>query len=313
MRNLRLVVEFEGTRFHGWQRQPDVPTVQGALEDAIERVFGVRADVTGAGRTDRGVHARDYVCNVHLDTSMPARRVPLALGAHLSDDVVVVRADDAPEAFHARHDALSRRYVYTLSLRRTALWRRTRLWVRGPLDLEAMRRSAGALVGEHDFTSFTPAANEAWPVCRLTTCEVVAPDADTVEVRVEANRFLHNMVRIIAGTLVEVGRGRLAPERVADILRTRDRRAAGPTLPPMGLMFAGVTYPPDEEIAARAPREAAREPREGTRAPQEAARARREAARVPREPARSPREAGRRPGAGGSEARRAGPDPDDVV
>ncbi len=253
MRNLRLIVEFEGTRFHGWQRQPDVPTVQGVLEAAIERVFGARADVVGAGRTDRGVHARDYVCNVHVETAMPTRRVGLALGAHLPPDVVVVRAEDAPAAFHARHDARCRRYAYAIATRRIALERRTRLVVRHALDAEAMRVAAAMLVGEHDFTSFTPASNAAWPVCRVTACDVEPLD-DGLVVRIEANRFLHHMVRIVAGTLVEVGRGRIAPQRIAGILEARDRRAAGPTLAPHGLTFVGATYPSDAEIAARAPR-----------------------------------------------------------
>jgi tRNA pseudouridine38-40 synthase len=242
VRNIRLVLEFDGTTFHGWQRQSAARTVQGVVEDAIARVFGARADVQGAGRTDAGVHATGYVCNFHVATEMPARRIRAALAAHLPADVVILDAEDAPAAFHARFGAIARRYAYRVSTAPTALQRHAVLVTPHALDAAAMASGAAHLVGEHDFTSFTPALNAADSVCRVAEAGV-RREGSLVEITVEANRFLHHMVRVIAGTLVEVGRGRMGSERVGEILRKRDRRAAGPTAPPCGLTFIGVRYP----------------------------------------------------------------------
>lgn len=242
MRNIRLLLEYDGTDFHGWQRQADARSVQGELEAAIERIFRQHCDVTGAGRTDTGVHALGYVCNFHVDTDMPVRRMLPALRAHLPDDVAVKRVEEAPAGFHARFDALSRRYAYHIATEPTALWRRYRLQTRVDLDAAAMDRAAGALCGEHDFSSFTPAQNLANPVCHVMAAGV-ACDGALVTVEVEANRFLHHMVRVITGTLMEVGRGHLPPEQIPVILGKKDRTAAGPTAPPTGLVLVAVRYP----------------------------------------------------------------------
>jgi len=240
--NVRLLLEFDGTDFQGWQRQPGVRTVQGVIAEATEAVFGERIAPIGAGRTDAGVHALAYVCNFHVDTNIPVKRIAAALTAHLPDDIVILGAESAPEAFHARYDATSRRYLYQITRVPTALRRRMVHLTRYDLDLGAMAGAAPALVGEHDFTSFTPTLNERNPVCTVLAADVTETEG-VVTVSIEANRFLQHMVRVIVGTLIEIGRGRHNPEHIMEVMGKRDRRAAGPTAPARGLVFAEVRYP----------------------------------------------------------------------
>jgi tRNA pseudouridine38-40 synthase len=223
MRNILLNLEYDGTAFHGWQRQPGERTVQGTLEDAVYGVFGQRTDVVGAGRTDTGVHAVDYPCNFHVETGLSTERIAAALGAHLPDDVVVKDAEDVHEQFHARFDALSRRYAYRISTRPTALWRHVYHTPRFAIDPALMGAAAEHLVGEHDFTSFTPTANEADPICRVIDV-AVTEESPLVTFAIEADRFLHHMVRVMVGTLIEVGSGADRPPA-----RTGPR---GSSLPP---------------------------------------------------------------------------------
>jgi len=245
VRNIRLLIEYDGTDFHGWQRQADVRTIQGELEAALERIFHQQCDVAGAGRTDAGVHAIGYVCNFHVDSDMPARRVLRALQAHLPEDVAVKDAAEVPPDFHSRFDALSRRYAYQICTEPIALSRRFQLRARFPMDAALMDQAARALHGEHDFSSFTPALNEANPVCNVMEVGV-AREGPVVTLTVEANRFLHHMVRVITGTLMDVGRGQIPPEQIPLILGKKDRTAAGPTAPPTGLALVAVRYPGED-------------------------------------------------------------------
>lgn len=241
MRNIRLNLEYDGTDFQGWQRQPGARTVQGTLETAVQIVCRHPADVFGCARTDAGVHALGYVANLQTESDDPAGRLSLALNGCLPDDIAVVSAQDVPPEFHARHSARSRRYVYRIATVPTAVWRRFAFHSHHKLEVDRMSAAAAHLVGEHDFTSFTPVINEAEKVCRVFDL-AVAYEGAHITIAVEANRFLHHMVRVIAGTLMEVGRGRMEPEQVADVLGTRDRRAAGPTAAACGLTLLCVRY-----------------------------------------------------------------------
>ena len=245
MRNLRLTLEYDGTDFHGWQRQPGIRTVQGTLEQAAATVLRHPVEAWGCARTDAGVHARGYVSNFHTGSDFATERVMSGINGCLPDDVVVMAVEDAPEAFHARFSAQARRYTYRITTVPTAVGRRFSYYLHHELDAGRMRDGARHLVGEHDFSSFTATANEANPVCILRTLEVVeAPDGQRghFHISVESNRFLFHMVRVMAGTLMEVGRGRIEPEQMAVILRKKDRRAAGPTAAAHGLMLVGVHY-----------------------------------------------------------------------
>ncbi|HKW14899.1 MAG TPA: tRNA pseudouridine(38-40) synthase TruA [Candidatus Krumholzibacteria bacterium] len=245
MRNLRLTLEYDGTDFHGWQRQPEIRTVQGTLEQAAATVLRHPVEAWGCARTDAGVHARGYVSNFHTESDFANERIMSGINGCLPEDVVVTAVEDVAEEFHARFSAQARRYTYRITTAPTAVGRRFSYYLHHELDAGRMRDAARHLVGEHDFSSFTATANEANPVCVLRTLDVVeAPDGARghFHITVESNRFLFHMVRVIAGTLMEVGRGRIEPERMADILRKKDRRAAGPTAAAHGLMLVGVHY-----------------------------------------------------------------------
>lgn len=243
-RNIRLLLEYDGTDFSGWQKQPDVRTVQETLETAIATVCRQTANVRGCARTDAGVHALGYVANFHAETDFTPSRLVIALNACLPGDVTVVDAADAPDDFHARFSALARRYVYRIATTPTAVWRRFSYHTHHQLDVARMREAASHLVGRHDFTSFTPVSNDKDPVCNLIDA-VVREEGRFILIEVESDRFLYNMVRTLAGTLMDVGRGRLEPEQTADILGKRDRRAAGPTAAACGLTLLCARYPGD--------------------------------------------------------------------
>jgi tRNA pseudouridine38-40 synthase len=241
----RLLLEYDGAAFAGWQLQPDRLTVQGALETAIARVCGQRVRVVGAGRTDAGVHARGQVASVRIDTPLDARRLCLALCAVLPPAVVVLEAALAPDGFHARRDARAKRYRYAIwnGAVRSPL-RSARAWcLQRPLELGAMREAAAALVGTHDFASFQTAGTEVKTTeRRLDRLDVVGEAGGEIELGFEGPGFLRHMVRNLTGTLVEVGSGRRAAGEMASLLAARDRRRAGRTAPAHGLTLEWVRY-----------------------------------------------------------------------
>lgn len=246
-----LKLEYDGGRFAGWQRQAGLPSVQGALEAAVARL-GSPAGVTGAGRTDAGVHALGQVAHLDLDRDWEPFRLAAALNAHLRPaPVAVVAAARAGAEFHARFSAIERRYRYRIVARRAPLVEdRGRAWrVNGPLDVAAMRAAAAHLVGRHDFTTFRASGCQARsPVRTLDAVEIETrdlPHGREIAVSLRARSFLHNQVRGIVGTLERVGAGAWEPARVAAALTARDRAACGPVCPPDGLVLMAVGYPED--------------------------------------------------------------------
>ena len=241
-----LGVEYDGTGFRGWQiQQPGVRTVQGVLEGALSRVADHPVRVHCAGRTDAGVHAEGQV--VHFDTVAQRSERAWTLGANvnLPPDCAVRWASPAGKGFHARFSATARHYRYLIQTRRTRspLWRDRALWIHQPLDLEAMREAAAALVGEHDFTSFRAVACQARSPVRRVHYLGLEALGDRILLRVGANGFLHHMVRNIVGVLVAIGRGDAAVGWTQELLRCRDRTLGGVTAPPQGLYLAHVDYP----------------------------------------------------------------------
>jgi tRNA pseudouridine38-40 synthase len=244
-RNLKLILEYDGTEFSGWQVQPEARTVQGVLEDALADLVGEPVRVTGAGRTDAGVHALGQVASVTTSNALPVEKVERALNARLPRDVRIVQAVDVPESFHARFDAVSRSYFYLIGGTESPIWRRNRWFVSVRLDEGAMRDALATLEGEHDFSSFCLVGSEPnHHRCRVAgiSLECDVNFGGMVTLRVVANRFLRGMVRSIVGTLVEVGRGKITPNEFETILAARDRGAAGPTAPPHGLYLEEVRY-----------------------------------------------------------------------
>ena len=247
--NLKLVLAYDGTDFAGWQRQENARTVQGVFEEVIARVTGERVTVIGAGRTDAGVHACGQVANFRTTSRLSAENLQRALNALLPPSVAVLEAEEVPAEFHARFGAVGKHYCYTLHLGpvRPVFDRERVLHVRAHLNLPAMRRAAGALVGEHDFAAFTTHAEEAKSTVRRIEEVRIRRNGSRVLVDITGSGFLYGMVRAIVGTLLEVGRGKLPPAAVADILASCDRRRAGPTAPAHGLCLMSVRYP--EEVA----------------------------------------------------------------
>jgi tRNA pseudouridine38-40 synthase len=244
MATIKLILEYDGTAYAGWQRQPDRPTIQEAVETAILSVTQTHVPVIGAGRTDAGVHALGQVASFRIDRDMTPRDWTRALNAHLPESIVVRSAALMPETFHARHSARGKLYEYRILNRpeRPAVARAYCWHLHQTLDDAAMNRAATHLVGMHDFSSFQtqPTENEDL-ICRLQQL-VVFREGDRLRIEAYADRFLKQMVRSIVGTLVEIGLKRRSPDSLKNILTAHDRSAAGKTAPPQGLFLVRVDY-----------------------------------------------------------------------
>lgn len=242
----KLTLEYDGGPFSGWQRLGEGASVQAAIENAVKSLTGRPAEVTGAGRTDAGVHATGQVAHVDIDKYFPSpQRLADALNAHLRPaPIAVLQAEVAAPDFHARFDAVRRVYVYNIICRRAPLTlERGYAWrVPRELDLDAMNEAARRLVGQHDFTTFRDSQCQAKsPVKTLDRCDVV-PGQDRLQVLCEARSFLHRQVRSMVGTLVEAGLGKLSADDVGAALAARDRARCGPVAPPDGLYLMRVDY-----------------------------------------------------------------------
>lgn len=250
MPRYKLIVEYDGRPFAGWQRQTELPSVQAAIEAALRRLEPDAPGIGGAGRTDAGVHATGQVAHCDLARDWDPFRLSEALNHHLRPaPVAILAAERAADDFHARFDAVERRYLYTVVARRAPLsFEKGRAWrVPGPLALAPMREAAAHLVGLHDFTTFRSTMCQAKsPVKTLDALDIEArptPGGTRFEFRLRARSFLHNQVRSLVGTLERVGAGRWDPSRVAEALAACDRAACGPVAPPDGLYLTDVIYP----------------------------------------------------------------------
>jgi tRNA pseudouridine38-40 synthase len=246
MTRFKMTVEYDGRHFVGWQRQDNGMSVQQALEEAIFKFCGEGAQVQGAGRTDAGVHALGQVAHVDIDKPSVGDTVRDAINFHIRPwPIAVLNVQAVGPQFHARFDAIARRYRYRIVNRRAPLaLEQGRAWlVNLPLDADAMHEAAQRLVGQHDFSSFRAAMCQAKsPVKTLTSLNVTRRGED-IEIDVEARSFLHNQVRIMVGTLKHVGEGKWSADDVAAALEAKDRAEAGVTAPPDGLYLMGVEYP----------------------------------------------------------------------
>lgn len=244
MSHFKLTLEYEGTAYHGWQIQPGLLTIQGLLQEALARIVGAPVPVTGAGRTDAGVHALGQVASFRADTRLDPPTLRRALNASLPRDIVVRHAEEVSPEFDARRSARSRTYRYSILCRDhpSALMARRSLYVPHLLEFAAMARAAELVVGTHDFSAFRAGTCAAGTPVRTVLQASWRPEGDLWHFEITANAFLQHMVRILVGTLLEVGRGKHRSSHVRDVLAGRDRRRAGKTAPPHGLCLVEVHY-----------------------------------------------------------------------
>ena len=243
--NVLLRLAFRGTNYHGFQVQKNALAVCEVVQNAMETVFGSRPQVKGSSRTDAGVHARGFALSFRTGAGMPAEKIPLALNAHLPQDIRVRGAVQVAEDFHARYSATGKEYSYTLlnsefdEPLQEGLYHR----VAGQLDERAMQAAADRLLGEHDFSAFCAAGAKEGDRVRTLRLLNVQRQGEWLVMRAAADGFLYNMVRILAGTLAQAGKGRVSAQDVAAVLDSCDRGKAGPTLPAGGLCLEKVFYP----------------------------------------------------------------------
>jgi len=243
-RRFRVVVEYDGTDFSGWQRQVEERTVQGTLEDALKAMTGESVFVRGAGRTDAGVHADGQVATFEIGVDIPPHGLLRGMNSALPPDVALVDVAEAPSDFDARFSARGKVYRYTVwsHFVRSPLRSRRAWHVREPLDVEAIRTAAAALVGDHDFRAFRASDCDRRTTRRIVRAIDIDRQGAVLTIDVEATAFLKNMVRILVGTLIDIGRGRVPPDAVARMLATGDRTIGGMTAPPQGLTLLRVIY-----------------------------------------------------------------------
>ena len=255
MPNILVTMAFRGTKYHGFQVQENALGVCTVFQDALERVLGERVDVKGCSRTDSGVHALRYCVSFHADTAISMYKLPLALNAHLPEDIRVQSAQTVPEEFHARYSAVAKQYVYRLHNSQISspfseglCWR-----VGAPRSLEPMQRAAAAVVGRHDFASFMSGGSKIVDTVRTVYDFNVQSCGDDLLFTICADGYLYNMVRILVGTLVEIGAGRMEAESMPEIIAAAKRSKAGPKAPAQGLYLDRVFYDLDGFRRCEAP------------------------------------------------------------
>lgn len=243
-KNYKMVICYDGTRYYGWEHQPDRDTIQGKLENVLTRMCGEFIDVIGAGRTDAGVHAKAMTANAVMDTDFSPEEIRDYMNRYLPDDIAVREVREASERFHARYKAVGKLYCYTCfdGPVKPVFQRKYVTMLDYSPDVEKMRRAAAYLEGKHDYKSFCGNPRMKKSTVRVVDKIEIVRKGGFIYFNFHGTGFLQNMVRILTGTLLEVGRGKMPPERMPEILEARDRQTAGPTAPPGGLCLVKVDY-----------------------------------------------------------------------
>lgn len=244
MRNIKLTIEYHGKDFNGWQKQPNKLNIQGEIERAIEIITGEEITLIGSGRTDAGVHSLGQVANFKTNTTIPIEKLALAINSNLKKSIVIKSAEEVEERFHSRYAAHSKKYRYIInnSPTGTAIYRELEYQFPIPLDVEKMQKAAKYFEGEHDFSAFKASGTSSKNSVRKIFKAEVFKKEDRIYIELTGSGFLYNMVRIISGTLLEVGLGKIRPEEIPQIIQSKDRKKAGKTLPAVGLYLVEVNY-----------------------------------------------------------------------
>lgn len=244
MKNIAMRLTYDGKNYHGWQYQKNGITVQQAVEEALSKITGEEIKVTGCSRTDAGVHALDYVMNFKTETNIPTEKIPYALNYHLNGDITALSAWEEDENFNARFSSKGKRYIYKIwnGKMRNPFYRGYSWYLPYELDRENMKKAAEYFIGKHDFSAFMAAGGSQKTTVRTIKECSVAENSELITVTVAADAFLYNMVRIITGTLAEVGMGKIEPDDIPKIIESGDRRESGLTAPPEGLFLQEVFY-----------------------------------------------------------------------
>lgn len=245
MRNIKLTIEYDGKNFAGWQTQPGKESIQGEIEKAISEITGEQVEIIGSGRTDAGVHAYGQVANFHTNSQIEISKIPYAINAKLKKSIVIKKAEEVPEEFHSRYNVKEKTYQYRINNDEfpSALDRYREFHVPYQLNIDSMEKALAYFKGEHDFKAFMSSGGnkKKTTVRKLTKCKLLKKDGRII-IELTGNGFLYNMVRIICGTVVDVGLGKINILDIPSIIESKDRKLAGKTLPPHGLYLKEVKY-----------------------------------------------------------------------
>lgn len=244
MRNIRLTIEYDGKDYNGWQKQPNKLNIQGEIERAIFNIMHEEVDLIGSGRTDAGVHSLGQVANFKTNSNFPIEKMPIALNSQLKNSIVIKKAEEVDERFHSRYNAKNKTYRYIINNSKTgtAIYRNLEYCYPFELDVEKMQEAAKYFEGEHDFKAFKSSGTSGKNSVRTIYKAEVKKDGERIIIELTGNGFLYNMVRIISGTLLDVGLGKIKPEEISEIIESKNRQNAGKTLPAHGLYLVCVEY-----------------------------------------------------------------------
>ena len=244
MRNIKLTIEYDGKDFNGWQKQPTKLNIQGEIERAINDITGEEVDLIASGRTDAGVHALGQVANFKTNSNIPVEKFPIALNTKLKRSIRILEAGEVDDRFHSRYNCKKKTYRYVInnSENGTAIYRNLEYNFPQKLNVEKMNEAAKYFLGEHDFKGFKASGTSSKSSVRIIYEANVYQEGSRIFIELTGNGFLYNMVRIISGTLIEVGLGKIEPKDIKDIIESGDREKAGKTLPPQGLYLVKVEY-----------------------------------------------------------------------
>ena len=244
MRNIKLIIEYDGKKFGGWQKQPNKLNIQGEIEKAIEEITGEAVELHASGRTDAGVHSLGQTANFKTNSKIDISKMAIAINSKLKQSIRIIKAEEVDEKFHARYSCKGKKYRYVINNSKygSAIYRDLEYHIPIKLNVEDMKKAIKYFEGEHDFKGFKASGTSSKSSVRTIYKAEVIEDGERIIIELEGNGFLYNMVRIISGTIVDVGLGKIKPEEIPEIIESKDRTKAGKTLPPQGLYLVEVYY-----------------------------------------------------------------------